>query len=238
MGRREEILRRLMGSRSDNVRNLLAARRRMLDQAVTPSGVTRAVRTVDGQLPRPAFPGMENSTLLRVAEGLALDTLAADAAKQMADDPRIMGHFMPMPSNTGPLGVVSYRPGMPDVRRHEVMHGYNQAAREGVPGMPLASRLAAKLPRDMAVPFDEMIATRAGGERIMDVPWGYYADRYRKQGNNQAARIAGALHAAQVAGRRGGQFVRKAAANPMATGAGLVGGSALLYGLMSGEDGQ
>lgn len=174
---------------------------------------------------------MENSTLLRVSEGLVLDTLAADAAKQMADDPRIMGHFFPMPANTGPLGVVSYRPGMPAVRRHEVMHGYNQAAREGVPGMPLASRLAAKLPSDMAVPFDEMIATRAGGKRIMDVPWGYYADRYRKQGNNQAARIAEALHASQRAGKA-------VADNPMATGAGLVGGSALLYGLMSGEDGQ
>jgi len=52
-----------------------------------------------------------------------------------------------------------------------------------------------------------------------------------KQGNLQAARIAEALHASQRAGKA-------VADNPMAAGAGLVGGSTLLYGLMSGDDGQ
>lgn len=231
MGWRDRLLGGAEAARRERLRSLIAARRRMVDQAIQPSGVTRSVRTADGQLPRPVFPGMQDSTLLRVSEGLVLDTLAADAAKQMADDPRILGHFFPMPSNTGPLGVVSYRPGMPAVRRHEVMHGYNKAAREGVPGMPLAARMVASLPQNAAVPFDEMVATRVDGTRIMDVPWREYAVRYRKQGNPQAARIAEALHAAQRAGRL-------ASDNPIATGATIGGGGTLLYGLMSGDDGQ
>ena len=230
MGRREEILRRLMGSRSDNVRNMLAARRRMLDQKITPAGPQLIARTADRKLPRPVFPGLENSQAAYLGEGLVAATLAEGAAERLAKDRRLAGIFVPM-DDSGPLGVVSYRPGMTGTRRHEVMHGYNQAARQGVPGMPLPSRLISKLPRSVAVPFDEMIATRAGGDRIIDVPWDYYAKGYREKGHLAAARIAEALHASQRAGRA-------VADNPMATGAGLVGGSALLYGLMSGEDGQ
>ena len=235
MGRREELLRRLMGlpSRSDNVRNLLAARRRMVDAPYKQSVVGIDVPNegwVPIRLRRDASPVRRSGQPMGPKE----EEFLADYVQETFDGhPSWDGFYGPA------FNIVVY----PDAanrayglspritRRHEVMHGYNQAARDGVPGMPISSRLLATLPEGMARPLDEMIATRAGGERILEVPWDTYAETYRKQGNLQAARIAGALHASQRAGRA-------VADNPMATGAGLVGGSALLYGLMSGEDGQ
>jgi hypothetical protein len=242
MGRREELLRRLMGlpSRSDNVRNMLAARRRMVDVPYK--------KGFDGiDLPEggwiPTKRRIDASPVARGVPALATwrkDLLAEYVRETLDKNPSWAGFYAPAfntvvyPDASNAAYGRSHR----TIRRHEVMHGFNQAARDGVSGMPISSRLIAKLPENVAIPLDEMIATRAGGDRILDVPWAKYAETYRKQGDNRAARIADALHAAQVAGRRGGQLVRKAADNPMATGAGLVGGSALLYGLMSGDDGQ
>ena len=245
MGRREEILRRLMGSRSDNVRNLLAARRRMVDQPMVPTGEQSLTpASLIARSPEAAAAVREADELRWMNLGSHLGDAASAGARPIMEG-KVGGTFAKTPMDEiGVLGVVSYPVGVPnqglarDIRRHEVMHGYNEAAHQGMEGMPLWSRVTGSMPRAIRRPLDEVVATRVGGQKYTDINWDWYAKLYEGQGQLDAARVARALHAAQVAGRRGGQVVRKAADNPMATGAGLVGGSTLLYGLMSGEDGQ
>jgi|LakMenEpi03Aug12_release.lakeMendotaPanAssembly.Ray.scaffolds.fasta_scaffold433270_1 hypothetical protein len=130
-----------------------------------------------------------------------------------------------------------YTSGSPrSLRRHEVMHAYNHAARQGVAGMPLASRVLAKLPGGLARPMDELVASRVGGKAALDVPWDFYANKYLAEGNSQAARVARALHAAQKARNAARSAGRAAAENPGITAAALGTGGGVLYGLSLEDD--
>jgi len=94
------------------------------------------------------------------------------------------------------------------------------------------------MPEMFRRPLDEIVASRVGGKPLMEIPWGVYAERFADIGQVGAANVARSLHAAQVAREAAGRAGRLAADNPMATGATLGGGGTLLYGLMSGDDGQ
>lgn len=245
MGRREELLMRLMGSRSNNVRNMLAARRRMVDQPMVPTGERSLTpAALIARSPEATAAVREAEELQGMNLGSHLGDAASAGARPIMDG-KVVGTFAKTPlEDVGVLGVVSYPSGIPNqgrargIRRHEVMHGYNEAAHQGMDGMPIWSRVTGSMPRAIRRPLDEVVATRVGGMKYADINWDWYAKLYESQGQLDAARVARALHAAQVAGHRGGQLVRKAADHPMATGAVIGGGGTLLYGLMSGEDGQ
>jgi hypothetical protein len=146
-----------------------------------------------------------------------LEPIAAEGA---------LGTFSRTPeSASGLLGVVTYPRDARPTRRHEVMHGYNEAAVRGVPGMPLSSRAVAALRGGqspdtfrggVAVALDELLAQGAGGTRMADVPWHVYMDQYNSSGAPWAAKTAAALNAAGHVQRHPARYVAMAAAAPLA----------------------
>lgn len=219
---------------------LMAARRRIIDQPMVPSYYSGTL-VPDALIARTD----DLATLLDGSDSLAVNPQAMrlapleydwgeasrllDAAELGANEviaQRAFGTFVP--ARGAPyVGVASYPSGVPNaelarnVRRHEIMHGYNEAARQGFEGMPFASRLTASLPRPLSIPVDEMVAQGVGGTRALDVPWGVYAEKYAAGGELGAARVARALEAAQKARQLGGQAAQFAQEHPYLTGAGL-----------------
>ena len=213
---------------------MLAARRRIIDQPMVPSVLEAEKLVPDALVARPG-PVMDqylsgsfdddplwNQALLHRAE-LGAENIVAG---------RWAGSFVDAPLKAaGYLGVASYPKDVPNaslarnVRRHEIMHGYNTAARQGLEGMPLSSRLVASAPSALSRPLDELAAQRAGGAAFMDIPWGAYAGQYAAAGELGAARVARALEAAQRARRGVGSVVDEAVEfagdHPVLLGGGL-----------------
>ena len=232
------MVQRALACMGTSLRKLLAARRQMVDAPYW--------QRFDGvDLPgggwMPTKRRIEASPVARDGSGLEFQDeafLRQLTSETLEGRPEVNGFFMP------DYALVAY----PDahralagsdprgIRRHEVMHAYNHAARQGVSGMPLASRVLAQFPEGLARPLDEMVASRAGGKAALDIPWDYYASHYLAEGNAQAARVARALHAAQQArnaARAAGTF---AADHPAAAAAALATGGGLLYGLSLEDD--
>lgn len=208
---------------------MMGARRRIIDQPMVPA-VDGSGRLV------PAAMVARADDLAKVVErgDTAEDLIRRSVLNVHADRGannivagQWDGSFVDAPMGVfGYLGVASYPKGIPNadlarnVRRHEIMHGYNAAARQGWDGMPLSSRVVAGMPKSLVWPIDELVAQRAGGKGFMDIPWGNYAHHYAKHGERGAARTARALQAAQIAAR-----------HPSLVAAATVVGGGLLYGL-------
>ena len=218
---------------------LMAARRRIIDQPMVLSADAQKL-VPDALITRAddLAPLVDGSGLAANAEGLRMAppeydwaeaSRLSDAAELGANEviaQRAFGTFVP--ARGAPyVGVASYPSGVPNaelarnVRRHEIMHGYNEAARQGFEGLPFASRLTASLPRPLSIPVDEMVAQGVGGTRALDVPWGVYAEKYAAGGELGAARVARALEAAQKARQLGGQAAQFTKDHPVLTGAGV-----------------
>jgi hypothetical protein len=228
------------GSRESQVRSMLAARRRMVDQhmvpaageALRPGGLVgrspEAKQLVQNAELMSEFGSGHKSRLGNRARLGAEPILAHQAAGTFTNSPL---------DETGFLGVVSYPKDVPNVsmarniRRHEVMHGYNEAARQGMEGMPLWSRVTGSMPSAVRRPLDELVAQSAGGDKFMDINWDWYAKLYADQGQQDAARVARAMQAAQLA-RRAAEF---AGEHPVLLGAG-VGGGYLMKKALAEED--
>lgn len=149
-----------------------------------------------------------DALLSEVAADNAKDALASGAA----------GVFSPMTKQSAYVGLLSYPVDDRMIRKHELMHGYAEAAKQGLPGMPLGARMVAASPEFLAEPLDEYLAMRSGGTRFMDIPWGAYATDYRTRGQPGAARVAQGLHAAQQAGRFASKYAPYIAAGAVGTG--------------------
>lgn len=149
-----------------------------------------------------------DALLSGVAADNAKDALASGAA----------GVFSPMTKQSAYVGLLSYPVDDRMIRKHELMHGYAEAAKQGLPGMPLGARMVAASPKFLADPLDEYLAMRADGTRFMDIPWGAYATDYRTRGQPGAARVAQGLHAAQQAGRLASKYAPYIAAGAVGTG--------------------
>jgi hypothetical protein len=230
---------------------MMAARRRIVDQPMVPSYFgnlapdSLIARSDDlGALVRGSWrPGSSGDWYPEGdwSAARALSGLAELGARDVVAE-RAFGTFVPAPGKPY-LGVASYVSGVPNVelarnvRRHEIMHGYNEAARQGFKGLPFASRLTASLPRSLSVPMDEMVAQGVGGTRALDVPWGVYAELYAAGGKLGAARVARALEAAQRARQLGGQAAQFTKDHPVLTGAG-VGTMYLLQQALAAEDNE
>lgn len=186
-------------------------------------------------VPRSPVATMETATPVDAAAQWKTAAAAMDA-RDLVDAGAAGGVFTTRPGMGDTLGVVTYPELGYGIRRHEVMHGLNHAAMQGVPGMPLASRVIASLPSGLARPLDEAVASRVGGKPVLDVPWNVYADRYRKEGNMQAARVAQALYAAQQARNAARAAGRVVTDNPAAAAAALATGGGVLYGLSLEDD--
>lgn len=212
------------------VQAMLQARRRIIDQPMVPS-LTEAGKLVPDALVARADDlapliegGVNDADLLR----RAAMQLRADAGAENIVAGRWGGSFVDAPlESAGYLGVASYPRNVPNaslarnIRRHEIMHGYNTAARQGLEGLPLSSQVVASLPQSLARPLDELVAQRVGGNSFMDIPWGDYASSYAEAGQTGAARTARALEAAQRARRLGGQAVEFVGDHPVLLGAGV-----------------
>lgn len=169
---------------------------------------------------------------LTATERPKIDALLAEVAADRAKDALAsgaVGVFSPMSKQSAYVGLLSYPVGDRKVRRHELMHGYAEAAKQGLPGMPFGARMVAASPGFLAEPLDEYLAMRADGTRFMDIPWGAYADDYLMRGHPVAARVAHGLHAAQMAGRFASEYAPYIAAGAVGTGA-------LAYGLSQGDE--
>jgi hypothetical protein len=232
MGWRDRLLGGAEAARRERLRSLIAARRRMVDQpyAGVP-GSNPSYRVV----PRGRAVPIDAATQAEVSAALQT-ALAGTAARAEVNKGSAVGVFATHPGMGDTLGVVTYPELGYAIRRHEVMHGLNHAAMQGVPGMPLASRVIASLPAGLARPLDEAVASRVGGKPVLDVPWNVYADRYRKEGSMQAARVAQALYAAQQARNAARAAGRVVTDNPTATAAALATGGGVLYGLSLEDD--
>ena len=213
--------------KASRVPALMAARRRIIDQPMVLSADAQKL-VPDALITRaddlaPLVDGSYMPDDWRVADDLA--RVAEAGARDVVAD-RAFGTFAKAPGAPY-LGVASYVSGVPNAalartaRRHEIMHGYNEAARQGFEGLPFASRLTASLPRPLSIPVDEMVAQGVGGTRALDVPWGFYAERYAAGGELGAARVARALEAAQKARQLGGQAAQFTKDHPVLTGAGV-----------------
>lgn len=212
---------------------MLAARRRIIDQPMVPSALDESRLVPDALVARaddiaPLINGsVNNADRLRQA---ALSVVADIGAKPITAG-EFVGSFTGVPMDkAGFLGVVSYPSGAStdlarNIRRHEIMHGYNEAARQGMEGMPLSSRLVAAMPRALSRPLDELIAQRVGGASFSEIPWGAYVSQYAQEGQSGAAAVARGLQAAQVAGRYAPYIA-----------AGAVGTGMLAYGLSQDDD--
>lgn len=197
---------------------MLAARRAMIDMPHHTAGDTIVVHPARRRLTATERPKID-ALLAEIAADRAIDTLAEGA----------VGVFSPMSKQSAYVGLLSYPAGDRNVRKHELMHGYAEAAKRGLPGMPLGARMVAASPGFLAEPLDEYLAMRADGTRFMDIPWAAYADEYRMRGQPGAARVAHGLHAAQKAGRFAYDYAPYLAA-------GVTGTGMLAYGLSQDDD--
>jgi hypothetical protein len=172
---------------TSNIRALLAARRKMVD--ASPS----TWRPVPGE---PPIPLVISRTGASPSRGAWKDI---DRVIQNIDRGVGGGFFASSTGRYPELGVVAYKQGDYGTRRHEVMHGYTEAARQGYPGMPLASRVAARLPHSLSTVLDEMAATSAGGGSVFLKNWPFYARYYAERGDYGPAALYGGISAAQAA---------------------------------------
>jgi hypothetical protein len=111
----------------------------------------------------------------------------------------VRGVFSPSGQNHPKVGIVAYRQGDRGTRRHEVMHGYTEAAGRGYPGMPPIAQLAASLPRALGVPLEEIVATQAGGRSALVKNWPWYSQYYARSGHYGPAATYAGMGAAQLA---------------------------------------
>lgn len=211
---------------------MLAARRRIIDQPMVPAldGSERLVPDAlvarSGALDQ-VLSGRFDDVSPEWREGVLR---RADLGAENIVAGRWNGSFVEDPLIGG---VASYPRGVPNaglarnIRRHEIMHGYNAAARQGMDGMPLSSTLAAAMPRALSTPLDELIAQRVGGAAFSEIPWGLYAGQYAQEGQAGAAAVARGLQAAQVAGRYAPYLA-----------AGAVGTGMLAYGLSQDDEAE
>jgi len=198
------ILRKLMGKPvpppPGRIPAMLAARRAMVDAPY----MTRfeGVDLPDGGW-MPTKRLVEPNPLARSAPGLLpgdRDFLRMHAREHLDGNKDITGFYDPnyglvvYPDKHNATSVNPY-----GTRRHEVMHGYNHAARMGAKDLPLMSRVASAVPHALSRPLDELIAQRVGGRAFMEIPWDWYANQYATEGSAGAARVARALSAAQNA---------------------------------------
>ncbi len=212
-------IRRLMGMPApvppERLRAMLAARRATIDNVVS-QGLPVNVKTYSPRMAQAmageslAFPGITNRSIA--------DLSAAGQAERVQAGEASGTYFVPA-YETPYQGIVTYGLGDRNVRRHEVMHAYNHAARLGRPGLPFWTRVAAGSPKSVAMPLDELLAQQAGGTRFMDIPWTRYAGLYAESGDAGAARVARLLAGAQAA--------RRAADDPLLRGAALGAGASL-----------
>jgi len=220
---------------------MMAARRRIIDQPMVPSVMEPGKLVPDALVPRSASTrSLLDAHLLddghplgprdpaareAIRQWLAMEDIA-DAGASGVTSGKWLGSFAHRP-DTDFLGVLTYPKGVPNAamargsRRHEVMHGYTEAARRGMEGLPLWSRATAAAPPALSIPMDELGAQLAGGAAFMDIPWGWYAQKYSQKGHAGAARTARALAAAQLARRAGGRAAEFAADHPVLLGAGV-----------------
>lgn len=210
MGRWDDLI-RITGMASQpnpgRLRAMLAARRAMVDQQLLPGNVpqlrSRSPDTAHMAQDRDLWPQLDTSDTASFGARLGkyMDQVGDnERVRLMAENARTvidngaLGVFSTMPERS-PLGVVTYRAGDRATRRHEVMHGYNEAALRGYEGMPAASRVIGWLNqspygRPLGRVLDEAVAQRVGGASLADIPWHAYASTYSNQGDVLAARIA------------------------------------------------
>ena len=236
MGKYDALLLRLAPQSRSNLPAMLAARRAIIDQPMVP-----AVGAVNKLVPDALVARSPDLQQVIDAPSAAIDLWSSKAIQSVAERgaaPIIEGRWAGVFSgNADPtardwIGVASYPSDVPNkslarsVRRHEIMHGYNNAASRGFEGLPFWSRVVGSMPEAIARPLDELIAQRVGGAGFMDIPWDSYARTYASQGSPGAARVARVLQAAQEA--------RQAADNPvaqgLALGVGVGTGAAYAYG--------
>jgi|688.fasta_scaffold248527_1 hypothetical protein len=175
---------------ASRIRKLLAARRAMVDLPYRSLDAGDLKYRALEPTPRIRPVPYDADPLVQYAE----DALKADGWEGL------FVHSPEIYQDKGTIGAVVYPVGDRNVRRHEVMHGYNRAAMLGVDGMPWQSRAVAALDRvpGLGLVADEMVARMAGGSRpFADVPWDAYQRSYAEQGKDAAARIAGLLHGVQ-----------------------------------------
>lgn len=178
---------------------MLGARRKMVDQVYGTTEDGSASFALHTKPPK-------NSDLLGDdSVGYALEEAMDNISTSGAD-----ANFIPLDDDEL-LGVVTYPLGNSAARRHEVMHAYNEAARRGYTGMPLASRAVALLGAPgpgirggAATVADEFAAQLAGGTRFSRMPWDFYANRYADSGLGEAALMADVLNATQKYGPAAG----------------------------------
>lgn len=238
---------------------MLAARRGMIDRVQSdlrqPLTITRGPAAA--QVAQQAqLPGVQAAWSWDPAERVALRMQQADDGFRRGEWAGSFGattiHPADMPSGSVTqeaaeglllprkeevLGVISYPRFERGVRRHELMHGYTEAARAGYEGLPAWPQAVGSMPRWLGRPLDELGAQRAGGTPFMETPWGWYASYYAQSGDQGAARVARALEAAQRARRMGGRAAEFAADHPVLLGAG-VGTAYLLNQALAEEEGE
>lgn len=194
----------------------------MIDQPMVPSALG------DGRLVPDALVARADDITTPLSDVNAVAELGAAPITQGV----FHGSFAGVPEEqAGFLGVASYPRGAlgadveRGIRRHEIMHGYNWAARQGAEGMPFWSRVVGAAPYSVARPLDELVAQRVQGRSFLDIPWHLYANQYAQKGERGAAAVARGLQAAQVAAR-----------NAPYIAAGAVGTGMLAYGLSQDDD--
>ena len=197
---------------------MLAARRRIIDQPMVPS-ILHPGRVVPDML---VARGGEIDAVLRanrLEEDLLQDIYArAEGVAEPVERGLWRGGFVPAGTDDY-VGIATYPTGgQRDTRRHEVMHGYNEAARRGYDGLPFWSRVAGSAPPAISYPLDELLAQRAGGAKFMEIPWDKYAGSYAGMGQPGAARVAQGLHAAQKAGQFASDYAPYLAGAAVGTG--------------------
>jgi hypothetical protein len=197
---------------------MLAARRAILDNRVA-DGVSTL--RVPRYTPAAGLPDEFEEFFAAFMRNITDDErAAARSGTELMSGRGALGVFSPTPGERR-VGVASYPVDDYSTRRHEIMHGYTEAARRGHPGMPLISQAAARLPHFLGRPLDEAAAQVVGGTRLRDIPWGRYADIYRQQGEAGPARVAAALDGAQRVGRSLPEAAAAAATTTAVAGAGI-----------------
>ena len=242
MGKYDALLLRLAPQSRSNLPAMLAARRAIIDQPMVP-----AVGAVNKLVPDALVARSPELQRVIDAPSAAIDQWSSKAIQNAAErgaapivESRWAGTFA---DNADPIaqdwvGVASYPHGVPnaaaarEVRRHEIMHGYNHAARRGFEGLPFWSRVVGNAPGAIARPLDELIAQRAGGAGFMDIPWDSYARTYASDGSPGAARVARVLQAAQAARRAADDPTVRQVALGVGVGTGATLGAAYAYGAL------
>ena len=214
---------------------MLAARRRIIDQPMVPSVIEPGKLVPDALVVR--SPDLQ-PLLSEPVGGRITNVLAENAGRAVTGGDAEGVFTAAWPWAADYLGVATYPAGNRGVRRHEVMHGYNEAARLGDERMPFWSRVAGAATPAISLPLDELIAQRVGGTAFMDIPWGDYARRYAQLGEAGAARSARALEAAQQAMQLGVRAAEFAADHPVLLGAGVGTAYLLNHALAEEEEAQ